>query len=156
MLNTVHRKNLNELLEILSALTFYVENKYFIETQCRSCMSLLNSSQNSTDYMQTGGFSPCTLFPDLLPPNPLADLLTISSHVTIETTMSPQDPLQRCRPQAAAVDEAADPGGRPRFVGADGCTGSAPVCGLRRSTEIASSLSPTCSRNTFSPRSRTA
>jgi hypothetical protein len=46
--------------------------------------------------------------------------------------MSPQDPLQRCRPQAAAVDEAADPGGRPRFGGAAGCTGSAPVCGLRR------------------------
>jgi hypothetical protein len=53
-------------------------------------MSLFNSSQNSTDYIQTGGFSPCTLFPDLLPPNPLADLLTISSHVTIKTTLSPQ------------------------------------------------------------------
>jgi hypothetical protein len=54
------------------------------------------------------------------------------------------------------VDEAADPGGRPRFGGAAGCTGSAPVCGLRRSTETASSMSPTCSRKTFSPRSRTA
>jgi len=53
-------------------------------------MSLLNSPQNSTDYIQTVGFSPCTLFPDLLPPNPLADLLTISSNVTIKTTMSPQ------------------------------------------------------------------
>jgi len=29
VLNTVHRKNLNELLGILSALTFYEENKYF-------------------------------------------------------------------------------------------------------------------------------
>jgi hypothetical protein len=54
-------------------------------------MSLLNSSQNSTGYIQTGGFSPCTLFPDLLPPKPLADLLTIYSHVTIKTTLSPQD-----------------------------------------------------------------
>jgi hypothetical protein len=118
-------------------------------------MSLLNSSQNSTGYIQTGGFSPCTLFPDLLPPNLLADLLTIYSHITIKTTLSPQDPLQRCRPQAAAVDEAADPGGRPRFGWAAGCTGSAPVSGLRRSTETASSLSPTCSRNTFSPLSTT-
>ncbi len=47
-----------------------------------SCMSLLNSSQNSTGYIQTGGFSPCTLFPDLLPPNPLADLLTIYLHIS--------------------------------------------------------------------------
>jgi hypothetical protein len=53
-------------------------------------MSLLNSSQNSTGYIQTGGFSPCKLFPDLLPPNPLADLLTTYSHVTIKTTLSPQ------------------------------------------------------------------
>jgi hypothetical protein len=29
VLNTVHRKNLNELIGILSALTFYEENKYF-------------------------------------------------------------------------------------------------------------------------------
>jgi hypothetical protein len=57
-------------------------------------MSLLNSSQNSTDYIQTGGFSPCTLFPDLLPPNQLADLLTIYSHVTIKTTLSPH--LSQC------------------------------------------------------------
>ncbi len=55
-----------------------------IETQDRSCMSLLNSSQNSTGYIQTGGFSPCTLFPDLLPPKPLADLLTLYSHITIK------------------------------------------------------------------------
>ncbi len=61
-----------------------------IETQDRSCMSLLNSPQNSTGYIQTEGFSPCTLFPDLLPPNPLADLLTIYLHVTIKTTLSPQ------------------------------------------------------------------
>ncbi len=51
--------------------------------------------------------------------------------------------------------EAADPGGRPRFGGAAGCTGSAPMCGFRRSTDTISSLSPTCSRNTFSPRSST-
>ena len=126
-------------------------------------MTLLNSSQNSTEYIrvQTGGISPCTVhtIPRFLPPKPLADLLTIYSHITIKlrlTVLSPQDPLQRCRPQAAAVDEAADPGGRPRLGGAAGCTGSAPVCGLRRSTETTSSLSPTCSRNTFSPRSRTA
>ena len=36
-----------------------------------------------------GDFLPATLFPDLLPPKPLADLLTISSNVTIKTTMSP-------------------------------------------------------------------
>jgi hypothetical protein len=47
-------------------------------------MPLLNSSQNSTGYIQTGEFSPCTLFPDLLPPNPLADLLTIYLHITIK------------------------------------------------------------------------
>jgi hypothetical protein len=45
-------------------------------------MSLLNRSQNSTDYIQLEDFLPASLFPDLLTPNPLADLLTISSNVT--------------------------------------------------------------------------
>jgi hypothetical protein len=49
----------------------YIFNKknHIIETQDWSCMTLLNSSQNSTGYIQTGGFSPCTLYPDFYPPN---------------------------------------------------------------------------------------
>ena len=100
-------------------------------------MTLLNSSQNSTGYIQTGGFFSLHIIPGFLPPKPLADLLTIYSHITIKlrlTVLSPQDPLQRCRPQAAAVDEAADPGGRPRLgeVGS-GPTRSTCRCVNRRS-----------------------
>ncbi len=40
-------------------------------------MSLLNSSQNSTGYIQTGGFFSLHIIPGFLPPKPLADLLTI-------------------------------------------------------------------------------
>jgi hypothetical protein len=57
--------------------------KQSIETQDRSCMSLLNSSQNSTGYIQTGGFFSLHI-PRFLPPKPLADLLTIYSHITIK------------------------------------------------------------------------
>jgi hypothetical protein len=39
-----------------------------IETQWWSCMSLLNSSQNSTHYIQTGGFSPCITIPRFTTP----------------------------------------------------------------------------------------
>ena len=46
--------------------------KCTIETQDRSCMSLLNSSQNSTGYIQTGGFFSLHIIPRFLPPKPLA------------------------------------------------------------------------------------
>jgi hypothetical protein len=64
-------------------------------------MSLLNSPQNSTGYIQTGGFSPCTLFPDLLPPKPLADLLTIYSHIMIKLCCLHRTPFSAvvCRRQ---------------------------------------------------------
>jgi hypothetical protein len=55
-----------------------------IETQDRICMTLLNSSQNSTGYIQTGGFFSLHIIPGFLPPKPLADLLTIYSHITIK------------------------------------------------------------------------
>ncbi len=111
--------------------------------------------------LQLEDFLPASLFPDLLPQpigrfiNNIFRELNITTKLIINT-MSPQDPPQRCHPKAAVVDETADPGGRPRLSGAAGCTGSAHVCGVRRSTDTASSLSPTCSRKTFSPRSRTA
>ncbi len=47
-------------------------------------MTLLNSSQNSTGYIQTGGFFSLHTIPRFLPPKPLADLLTIYSHITLK------------------------------------------------------------------------
>ena len=51
-------------------------------------MSLLNSSQNSTGYIQTGGFFSLHIIPGFLPPKPLADLLTIYSHITIKLRLN--------------------------------------------------------------------
>ncbi len=61
----------------------------------------MNSPQNSTGYIQTGGFSPCTLFPRFLPPKPLEDLLTIYSHITIKLRCLHRTPFSAvvCRRQ---------------------------------------------------------
>jgi hypothetical protein len=47
-------------------------------------MTLLNSSKNSTGYIQTGGLFSLHTIPRFLPPKPLADLLTIYSHITLK------------------------------------------------------------------------
>jgi hypothetical protein len=51
-------------------------------------MSLLNSSENSTGYIQTGGFFSLHTIPRFLPPKPLADLLTIYSNITIKLRLN--------------------------------------------------------------------